>query len=108
MQDKGKKIKVVINRTENINEGKITFEKLEKASEKFLNIKITKLGYLVDDPSVGKAVKLQNPFILQFPNSKVSRNIELIALNLNNDNELECESEYETRSFFNKVVSFFR
>ena len=107
LQDKGKKIKVVINRSENINEGKITFEKLQNASEKFLNVKIEKLGYLVDDSNVSRAVKLQNPFLLQFPNARVSKNIELIALNLNSS-KATSEESFETKGFFNKVISFFK
>lgn len=107
LQDKGKKIKVVINRSENINEGKITFEKLQNASEKFLNVKIEKLGYLVDDSNVSRAVKLQNPFLLQFPNARVSKNIELIALNLNSS-KATIEEGFETKGFFNKVISFFK
>ncbi|QUH26298.1 MinD/ParA family protein [Serpentinicella alkaliphila] len=107
LQDKGKKIKVVINRSENINEGKITFEKLQNASEKFLNVKIEKLGYLVDDSNVSRAVKLQNPFLLQFPNARVSKNIELIALNVNSS-KATSEEGFESKGFFNKVISFFK
>jgi len=108
LQDKNKKIKVVINRSESINEGKISFEKLRNASEKFLNVKIEKLGYLVEDPHVSRAVKLQNPFLLQFPTAKVSRNIELIALNLKDNLCAGVDEDSKTIGFFNKVISFFK
>lgn len=104
--DKEKNIKVVVNRSENINESKIAFEKLRNASEKFLNIRIDKLGYLVEDSNVTKAVKLQNPFILQFPNTKVSKNIELIALNFNNNQIIE--EEHMDQGFFSRVISIFK
>lgn len=107
LQDKMKKINVVVNRTEDLNEGKVTFEKLRLASEKFLNVKIEKLGFLVDDSNVSKAVKLQNPFILQFPNTKISKNIELIALNMNNHKINDIEQS-KNHGFFNKVLSFFK
>lgn len=103
----GKRMKLLINRVENINEGKITFEKLKNASEKFLNIQVEKLGYLTEDIHVSRSVKLQNPFVLQFPNSSISKNIETIALKLTNENYNE-EKLITSQSFFNRVVSLFR
>ena len=107
MKERGKRMKLLINRVESINEGKITFEKLKMASEKFLNIQIEKLGYLSEDISVSRSVKLQNPFILQYPNSSVSKNLETIALKLTN--ESYTEGKLVTQGgFFNKIVSLFR
>ncbi|KAB3531365.1 MinD/ParA family protein [Alkaliphilus serpentinus] len=102
-----KKLSLLINRVENINEGKIAFEKLKNASEKFLNIKVEKLGFLSEDISVSRAVKSQNPFLLQYPNSPVSKNIELIAMRI--IDETHGEGEFHTSGgFFNKVLSLFR
>jgi len=107
IKEKGKRLKLLINRVENINEGRITFEKLKMASEKFLNIHIEKLGFLTEDISVSRSVKLQNPFILQYPNSSVSKNLETIALKLTNESYTE-EKLVTQHGFFNKIVSLFR
>lgn len=106
-KERGKRMKLLINRVENINEGKVTYEKLKNASEKFLNIQVEKLGYLTEDVNVSRSVKLQNPFVLQFPNSSVSKNIEAIALKLTNEDYNE-ERLITAQGFFNKVVSLFR
>ncbi len=107
MKERGKRLKLLINRVESLNEGKITFEKLKLASEKFLNIQIEKLGYLAEDINVSRSVKLQNPFLLQFPNSTVSKNLEAIALKLTNEGFTD-DSLVTNKGFFNRIVSLFR
>ncbi|MBM7613678.1 MinD/ParA family protein [Alkaliphilus hydrothermalis] len=107
MKDPGKKLKLLINRVESINEGKITFEKIQNASNKFLNINIEKLGYLLEDIHVSRSVKLQQPFIIQFPASPVSKNMELIACKLTSD-KVEKDLGISTGGFFNRVLSLFR
>ncbi|SES67857.1 flagellar biosynthesis protein FlhG [Natronincola peptidivorans] len=107
MQEKDKNIRVVINQVESINEGKATFEKLKNACEKFLGKNIEKLGFLSRDANVTKAVKLQKPFILQFPNTAASKNIEVIALKLSNGN-IEDEGFNESNNFISKIISLFR
>ncbi len=107
MKERGKRLKLLINRVENLNEGKITFDKLRLASEKFLNIQIEKLGYLTEDINVSRSVKLQNPFLIQFPNASISKNIENIALKLTNENYTD-DALATNKGFFNRIVSLFR
>lgn len=107
LSDKDKKIKVIINRVENVAEGKIAFEKLRNACEKFLNTKIEKLGFLADDSNVSKAVKLQRPFVIEYPNAAISRNIKIIALKLTNS--IAEEKDYaKSESFISRVIGLFR
>ncbi|SCY13540.1 MinD/ParA family protein [Alkaliphilus peptidifermentans] len=106
-REEGKKLKLLINRVESVNEGKVAFEKLKNACEKFLNVQIEKLGFLADDIVVSRAVKMQKPFILQYPNSLVSKNVEVIALKLINEYVKE-EVSFTTKGFFHKVISLFR
>lgn len=107
LKDKDKSLKLLINRVESINEGKITFEKLKNASDRFLSVNLEKLGYLTEDIHVSRSVKLQNPFILQYPNSIASKNIEMIANKLTNDQSIKDDMN-TTRGFFNRVISLFR
>jgi len=106
--DRGKRIKLLINRVESMNEGKITFEKLQNATKKFLNVHIEKLGYLTEDIHVSRSVKLQTPFLMQYPNSPVSKNIEMIANKLTNEGSPNNESPMAEKSFFSRVISLFR
>ncbi|MDC0760696.1 MinD/ParA family protein [Brevibacillus sp. AG] len=68
-------IRLVINRASSEREGKMTADKLAMVSKRFLNLDIQSLGYVSDDPYVSKAVKLQRPFLLTYPQSQAARSI---------------------------------
>ncbi|MBH0331266.1 cobyrinic acid a,c-diamide synthase [Brevibacillus brevis] len=68
-------IRLVINRASSEREGKMTADKLAMVSKRFLNMDIQSLGYVSDDPFVSKAVKLQRPFLLTYPQSQAARSI---------------------------------
>jgi len=85
LKEKSKKIKVIVNRVENITEGNIAFEKLFNASKRFLSMDLEKLGYVFDDNSVIKSVKKQIPFTIEYPNGIASKNVRNIAIKLSND-----------------------
>jgi flagellar biosynthesis protein FlhG len=75
-------IRLVINRAANIIEGRQTAEKLTLVSRRFLDIQLATLGYLLDDPYVGKAVLQQVPHYLLFPSSTASRCIQHMVASL--------------------------
>lgn len=108
LRGKSKSIKLVINRLDSVNEGKITFEKLKVASERFLDIKLENLGFILEDSTVSKAVKLQSPFMIQYPNSAVSKNIEMITTKLLYDDSSDYSDEEKVKSFFDRVINVFR
>ncbi|MBF8983076.1 MinD/ParA family protein [Lutibacter sp. B2] len=90
--DKEKIIRVLINRVEDYEEGADVFNKLNTASQRFLNLPLECLGYLYDDKVVTKSVKLQIPYLISHPKSLVSQGIETIAYKLTNESANEvCE-----------------
>lgn len=105
-KNKDKKIKIIINRVENIKEGNMTFEKLNNASNRFLSMNLEKLGYVFDDINVVKSVKKQRPFTIEYPNSIASKNIEQIASKLLNDNRFKISNTSD--GFLSKLVRIFR
>ena len=107
LRQKDKKIKILINRVESINDGKMAFEKIKNACEKFLNLEVEKLGFLADDSNVSRAVKHQKPFVIEYPDTAVSRSLEMIALKL--INVIDEEKDFvKPGNFINRVISFFR
>lgn len=107
-KENDKKIKVIVNRVENIKEGNTTFEKLQNASKRFLSMDLEKLGYVHEDNNVRRSVKKQVPFIMEYPNSTVSKNIKLIATNFLNSGDIDTKYKDNSDSFLNKIVKFFR
>lgn len=71
--------KVVINRIIENKEGEFTFNKFNSAVKKFLTIELEHLGNISDDKKLVQAVRNQEPFIIKYPNSAVSKDINNIA-----------------------------
>ncbi|TCO79928.1 MinD/ParA family protein [Marinisporobacter balticus] len=102
LNDKEKIIRVLINRVENNEEGLEVFNKLNTASQRFLNVSLQRLGYLYDDILVSRAVKRQTPFLLVYPNSLVSKGVETIASRLVNETNSEVFEVSGLKKFIHK------
>lgn len=96
--------KVVINKTLETKDGTVTFSKLNNAVTNFLGLKLEHLGSISEDRKLVQAVRKQIPFITEYPNSQVSRDIEAIA-----DKVLGSEKAQGTGAshFFKKLFSIF-
>lgn len=77
--DKQKKISLVSNRADDINEAENVYMKLSSVSKKFLDMNIEYLGGILDDDNVTKSVKKQVPFYLNNPKAKASQGIHSIS-----------------------------
>ncbi|MGI6113227.1 MAG: MinD/ParA family protein [Mahellales bacterium] len=75
-------INLIINKADSIKEAVEIIDRFADAAEKFLNINITKLGYVLFDGTVVKAVKQQQAFCVSFPKSYATKCIRTIADNL--------------------------
>ncbi|MFJ7933159.1 MinD/ParA family protein [Sporosarcina sp. NPDC096371] len=79
IQDPDKTFHLVSNRVSKNDEDNDAVLRLQYAMRKFLNKETTVLGFLPEDPTVHKAVIAQQPFMLLFPNSPISKRMMLIA-----------------------------
>lgn len=108
-RDKTKKIRLVVNRTENSDEANDVLNKLVLVAEKFLGISLVPTGYIMQDEAVIKAVKQQKPFFISFPKSQAARNIREISARMTEKSSIE-EAQHSSgiRGFLNKLVGFMR
>jgi flagellar biosynthesis protein FlhG len=65
-------IKLLINRTKSLLEGKMVADRVINIVGQFLNMRVEKIGYVMEDKAVIKAVRRQKPFVLAYPKSKAS------------------------------------
>ena len=72
-------IHVVINRVRNETDAQATFKRLETAVRKFLDGSLTFMGWVYDDPFVGRSVMQQEPLGISFPESPAYKCIQWIA-----------------------------
>jgi flagellar biosynthesis protein FlhG len=106
-KDKMKIIKVVVNRADNAAEAFNILDKLYVVTQKFLDVKLQKLGYILNDANVTKAVKIQQPFVISFSRSEASKNLHEIALTLIDNKELNTNSASGIKVFINKLTNLF-
>ncbi|ADG82373.1 Cobyrinic acid ac-diamide synthase [Thermincola ferriacetica] len=97
-------IHLVVNKVENAREADVTATKLSIVAEKFLKLNIGSLGFILDDPSVSKAVKSQEPFVLKYPKSPATACVQKLAAQLM---EQEYAEPSGIKSFFNRLSNFF-
>jgi len=106
-RDKSKIIKVVVNRADNAAEAFNILDKLNVVTQKFLGVKLQKLGYILNDACVVKAVKIQQPFVISFVRSEASKNLNDIANTLMDNKELSSVSVSGIKMFINKLSNLF-
>ncbi len=73
---------LVVNKAASLKEAQLTANKIETVANKFLNIKINKIGYISKDSAVYNSVCKQIPFKLSYPKSQASRDVEQLAKNI--------------------------
>jgi flagellar biosynthesis protein FlhG len=78
MKDYEKDFYLICNRAENEAEGSDTLKRLKQAMGKFLNKEVFLFGVLPEDASVRKAVTLQVPLLLSFPQSAIATSLNRV------------------------------
>ncbi|MBH0165857.1 MinD/ParA family protein [Fictibacillus sp. 7GRE50] len=105
MKDKDLPFYLVINRYENVREGKETVEKLSHVCKQFLKKELICLGKIPMDQDVLHAVKKQIPFSIHKPSSIASRAVYQLAETYVGTVK---QQEVSYKSFIGKLKSFFR
>ncbi|MEJ8546470.1 MinD/ParA family protein [Brevibacillus borstelensis] len=101
------KVRLVINRATSEREGQATADKLSMVAKRFLDMEISKLGYVMDDDHVTRAVKQQRPYFLAFPQSQASKSIRnLVAEYLGSPAAAAPGSPGGFKGFFMKLKGF--
>lgn len=101
-----KTINVIANRVSDDDEGIEIFNKINTVSSKFLNVKLTYLGSVMQDKNASMAVIEQKPIVEAFPDSAASKSISMIASKICDDSSEEIDvKEGIAKVFFNFIKS---
>lgn len=104
-KDKDKVIKLIVNRAESVYEGNDILSKLTQVADKFLNIKLEPLGFILQDEFVIKAVKTQQPFFISYPKSYAAKYIKEISQKIiKTDTKAEGNDVIGIKGFVNRLV----
>jgi len=84
-------IKMISNRVGSEAEGRNLYEKMSVVVNKFLNIQPEFLGIIPQDDLISKAVMLQKPITIAYPNSPAAKALQTIAAKLCDEPEPEAK-----------------
>ncbi len=98
-------IRLIVNRIGDEEESLDANEKLNRTTEKFLNTKVSYLGYVYEDRVVRDAVKKQEPFILMNPDAPASLCVKEIVKSLLTGSEMVSVSK-GWRGFLDKLFGY--
>lgn len=100
------KINLVINQIHSKDEGEIAFNKLKVTSERFLNVRLEKLGFIYNDSRMNKAIMDQVPIVLKYPKALASINLSDISQNIISDKDYEFNIS-NFKEFSSRIKRFF-
>ncbi|MDY0362917.1 MAG: MinD/ParA family protein [Desulforegulaceae bacterium] len=102
------RVNIISNKAESETLGEKTFQKFKNTVLKYIDLNLSFLGSIPEDKSVTKAVSMQLPFIINFPDSPSSKKILKIAdIIINSGNENISQSEETSFDSFIKSCSNF-
>lgn len=91
------KISLLVNNVIDLEDADDISSKLNLATNKFLNVKLDVLGYVPYDRIVRQSILQQEPFILQQPDSEVTKAIKKIASKIIRNNFKLQQIENKTK-----------
>jgi len=75
-----KNINLIVNRVRSKAEGELIYSRINNATEKFLNLSVNKLGFIVEDHNTLKdSIKNRKPVVTYYNKTKVASNITEIT-----------------------------
>ncbi len=98
------KANIVVNRAFTKDEGEETFNKMFRAVNRFLKIKVEYLGCILDDRKLVQSVRLQKPCVLAYPMCDAAVSIENIALKMLGEKESSSDG---IKNVFKKLFNVF-
>jgi flagellar biosynthesis protein FlhG len=112
-RNKDIKVRLVINRVQNIMEGKKVSDRIADIAGQFLGLRVERLGYIMEDIVVKKAVSSQKPFFIAYPNSKATSCVAHIRnklVNITAEENIMDDSRSSTariKGFINKLFRLY-
>ncbi|MCL5056905.1 MAG: MinD/ParA family protein [Actinobacteria bacterium] len=101
-------VMIVVNKAGDEREARRTSQKIESLAEQFLQIRVSSIGWIVEDKLVSQAVKSQEPFSLFHPNSQPGMSITKIARRLiSGQQDVGPAEENGARGFIRRLTRLF-
>jgi len=96
-------ISLIINKVNNPGEAASVMDGLVRVAEKNVDVNITKLGCITRDQNMQKAIRMQVPILVSFPNCTASVDIDSIACKLL-DTPSQAHERHGIRRFLERFL----
>jgi len=97
---------LVLNRVESVREFQDISNKMIQVVNRFLSLRLSCLGYILEDPAVPRANRRLKPFLLEYPDTAAARCINSLAERFLNP-EAGTAAPPADRNFFSKIRDLF-
>lgn len=101
-------INILVNRINNMKEGRKVSDRIVKISKQFLNVDIKTIGYVYEDKIIPYCVTRQLPFYVYDNKSKSSLCLDYVANRILNPNEEELKKSRGIAGFFESLLKMAR
>lgn len=98
-------IKIVANKTENVEEGKQLYTKLSTVVSRYLKLTMKLVGVIPNDQQLVKAVMQQSPVSISAPTSKSSLAFDDLAKTLTSDSKEMIHTKHGMAGFFASIIN---
>jgi len=95
---------LVVNKADNADEAAAVMDCIARIAQKNVNIRIDKLGCIMRDVNMQKAVRMQVPILVSFPHCRASANIDTIVANMI-EAPMEMSERSGLRSFLERFLT---
>ena len=100
--------RLVINRAENQREANAVMDNFINVSNKFLDVKLQPLGYILYDDSVMKSTKQQKPFVIEYPKSQAAKQLNDIAYALTSSDIEGSDRPQGIKGYIYQMMNFLK
>lgn len=104
MYAENKNLQVIVNRVYDDSESRDVLNKLKHTAGRFLGIDVGCLGWVYEDSHIRKAVRMQKPLLIAFPDTSSAKCIRSIAVSVDTGHPGEITVGW--RTFLRKLFHF--
>ena len=102
LQQSSVRLHVLINKVDSLEHARDIFSKFKLVVDRFLKIRISFLGFIVEDKNVSRAVLKQKPLVMEFPRSPAALCISNLAEHIISRGNTKIETQHG--SFFQRLA----
>ena len=96
-------VRLLVNKAYSPSEGRDTLNSFLRIANRYMQLEIDPLGYVLQDNAMSRAVRLQSPILVSFPKSVAAQNIQQIAAKLC-DVRIEHMQRGGIRGFLERIL----